>query len=436
MKTKNIYIEDLTFNSNGIASFTLLEEKGNSVQILIGRLAKEGDGLYTFEDISTTSQALEIISYVNLMDSRYIKKNTSYEQGVMDVRLRDLQYEWRKALKAMAQPEKPTSEAEVEVEDAPKTENPQPKKKVKSSDVKIEVKAPVETPKVGLEAVIFDTVKQAVESKETAEGVKQMINNYLDTHGIVPNKTHIVVERKGGQKTDVGSQHEKFETILRCLQAGTNICLVGPAGSGKTTAVSNASKALGLPFYSKSVSSHTGVHEFFGYQDANGKYVRTLFREAYENGGVFLLDEFDAGNPNVLASMNQATANGHCAFADGMITKHEDFIVVMAGNTFGHGATTEYVGRNQIDAATLDRFVFINFGYDEKFELELSSNRDWCKEVQAFRRKVAEKKIRAIISPRATFDGEKLLAVGLPKSEVLEMVIFKGMTEDERALIS
>jgi MoxR-like ATPase len=254
--------------------------------------------------------------------------------------------------------------------------------------------------------------------------------------GLEPNRTEIVVKKLDGTKKNVGTQHKDFETILQCVSAKVNIALVGPAGSGKTTTVSQVAKALDLPFYSKSVSAQTGVHEFFGYQDANGNYVRTLFREAYENGGVFLLDEFDAGNPNVLASMNQATANGSCAFADGMVKKHDDFVVVMAGNTYGHGATQEYVGRNKIDSATLDRFAFINFDYDENMEFSLATNKDWCKEVQELRKKVADKKIKTIISPRATFEGEKMLMVGMPKEKVMELIIFKGMNEAERKLLS
>jgi len=291
----------------------------------------------------------------------------------------------------------------------------------------------IERPKaVGLEGQLQDIVFNVLESDFTT----QTLQNKMVQLGLEPNRTEIVVKKLDGIKKNVGVQHKDFKTILQCISAKVNIALVGPAGSGKTTTVSQVAKSLDLPFYSKSVSAQTGVHEFFGYQDANGNYVRTLFREAYENGGVFLLDEFDAGNPNVLASMNQATANGHCAFADGMVAKHEDFVVVMAGNTFGHGATKEYVGRNKIDSATLDRFAFVNFGYDEDMEMSLANNKDWCKEVQAIRKKVADKKIKTIVSPRATFEGEKMLMVGMTKSKVLELIIYKGLNEAERKLLS
>lgn len=206
--------------------------------------------------------------------------------------------------------------------------------------------------------------------------------------------------------------------------------------SGKTTMVEESAKVLDLPFYSKSVSVQTGTHEFFGYYDANGNYVPTLFRKAYEEGGVFLLDEFDAGNPNVLAALNQSVANGSCPFPDKMVPKHKDFIMVIAGNTFGTGATMEYVGRNKIDAATLDRFVFMEIPYDEKFELNLAKDKEWCKEVQQYRKIANTKGLKVVISPRATFYGEMLLAAGLPKADVLKMTVLKGLTPSEVDLLT
>lgn len=274
--------------------------------------------------------------------------------------------------------------------------------------------------------------KRKTKSKEQRELEKEMQQASEEEESIEDKLEAMkkVIEDKLEEEHNK-NQHFKFPLVLKSIKAGVNVALVGPAGSGKTTVVSKCAEKLGLHFYSKSVSAQTGSHEFFGYQDANGVYIRTLFREAYEFGGVFLLDEFDAGNPNVLAALNQATANGSCSFADGMISKHEDFVVVMAGNTFGHGATSEYVGRNKIDAATLDRFAFIEFPYDEQFEMRLAENKEWCSEVQTIREVVGRKKIKTIVSPRATFDGAKLLKAGVSKEDVLSLMIYKGLTEQE-----
>lgn len=201
-----------------------------------------------------------------------------------------------------------------------------------------------------------------------------------------------------------------------------------------TTIVSNVAKILDMGFASQSVSAQSTTFDFFGYKNAKGDYVSTLFREKYENGGVFLLDEFDAGNPNVLAALNQATANDEAPFPDKMVERHKDFIIIMAGNTF-NGGTIDYVGRNKIDAATLDRFAYLYIGYDEDLERAISTNESWCNKVQEYRENALRKKVRVIISPRATFYGEQLIASGISQSEVEDMVIFKALNDDERNLI-
>ena len=276
-------------------------------------------------------------------------------------------------------------------------------------------------------------IAEEVYDTKTAE--LPTLKDQLHELGIHPEPVTVTVKAPRKPDKKVENQHFLFPNVLKALAARVNVALVGPAGSGKTSMVHNAADALDLPFYSKSVSAQTGVHEFFGYQDANGNFVRTLFREAYEHGGVFLVDEFDAGNPNVLAALNQATANGSCAFPDRMVEKHKDFIAVMAGNTYGTGATAEYVGRNKIDAATLDRFVFIEVPYDETLEMALATNKEWCQKVQKYRGIAKRKKVKCIISPRATFNGQALIEAGMDEEFVLQSVVFKNLSEDEIRLL-
>jgi cobaltochelatase CobS len=205
---------------------------------------------------------------------------------------------------------------------------------------------------------------------------------------------------------------------------------VGPAGSGKSYAAQSIAKALGLPFYFQPVGSQTTKFDLLGYLDATGSYITTHLRQAFEFGGVFLLDEVDAGNPNVLTVINGLLENGHGSFPDRIVERHPDFVMIAAANTYGRGADRLYVGRNQIDGATLDRFDCVDWDYDEELETSLSGNADWTKKVQSIRQAVSDLKEKLIVSPRASMKGAQLLAAGFTENEVLDMVIYKGINAE------
>lgn len=267
-------------------------------------------------------------------------------------------------------------------------------------------------------------------SEELLKGLNEQVKREVDA---VKGQISGTIEIKiNGQVTGTvkGHKHQCFEQIVQGAAIRDNMMLVGPAGSGKTTVCEQVAGALGLAFYCQSVCSQTSKSELLGYMDANGHYVRTSFREAFEKGGVFVLDEMDAGNPNVLAVLNSALANTWCSFADGMVKKHADFLVIGCANTFGLGASAQYVGRNALDAATLDRFSIIEFPYDEALETALSPDKSFCKVVQQIRRSLAGE--RVIVSPRASIQGGKLLLAGQTLEQVMQVRILKGMPENLR----
>ena len=236
---------------------------------------------------------------------------------------------------------------------------------------------------------------------------------------------------KTENKTSViptGLHHKVLPDIITFLNAGINVYMVGAAGSGKTTIAEQAAHALNLPFYFNGALD--SEYKLTGFIDAKGCIVSTAFRRAYENGGVYLFDEVDASLPSALLAFNAALANGHTDFPDCSVKKHADFKCIAAANTFGKGADRQYVGRNQLDAATLDRFAFIEVDYDHKLERALTQNDDWCDYVQAIRKAVFSLKIRHVVSPRASINGAKLLAAGVSKDKVIDSVIWKGLDSD------
>ncbi len=239
----------------------------------------------------------------------------------------------------------------------------------------------------------------------------------------------IVVEITTGKKKatiDAGTQHQTFPALLTMISAGCPVFMVGPAGSGKTRGGEEVARVLGRKFYPQSVGPQTTQSHLMGYMDAAGKYIRTAFRDAFEKGGLFLLDEIDAGNPGVLTCLNSALANTYCSFPDGIIKRHGEFICIAAGNTWGSGADRQYVGRNQIDAATLDRFAFLTWDYDQALETAIAGATEWTAFVQAIRARVFATGSRLVVSPRASIMGNQLLAAGMARDQVEAALIWKG----------
>lgn len=233
-----------------------------------------------------------------------------------------------------------------------------------------------------------------------------------------------------------GIKHKQLEQLIAYASLRLSPLLVGMAGTGKTHAGFQTAEALGLPFYSISVGAQTTKTDIMGYMDASGRYIRTHFREAYEHGGVFLMDEIDAGNANVLITINAALSNGLAAFPDAMIKRHPDFVFIASANTFGNGANRQYVGRNQLDAATLDRFAIIEWLIDDDLEESLAvglNGKAWYMAVRASRDFVSEKGIRALISPRATQKGSRLIDIGQPLEEVIDATLLGSVPDDKKS---
>jgi len=275
--------------------------------------------------------------------------------------------------------------------------------------------------------------KTALDLPALLDLVKKMIDDATKDNV----KTIQVVNTETQERKDLGIQHFLFETALTVIQGGCNLMLVGPAGSGKTHMVHAIADALSIRFIPQSVTSQTSLSSLMGYMSASGAYVSSPFRDAYENGGLYLLDEIDAGNANVISALNAATSNGCCLFPDNtLIEKHANFRIAAGANTYGRGANRQYAGRNPIDGATLDRFVVLDMPYDEALENALATNRDWCREVQNIRKAVdSMPDIKHIVSPRATFAGSKLLAMGIDRETVREMTIWKGLNAETKARI-
>ncbi len=239
-------------------------------------------------------------------------------------------------------------------------------------EAQIEERAPAhgtDALRTALREIIGDTLDE----KRVTEIVRQIVKQEA---GLAPVRVEVVTP--AGKTFDCGTQHRQFSKLMTKLLAGRNVYLAGPAGTGKTTAARNAaemlSKTLGreIPFYFNGAID--SEHKLLGFTDAQGRVVSRPFRKAFTEGGVYLFDEVDASLAGALLAFNAALSNDTCDFPDGCLQKHPDFRCIAAANTWGFGATHDYVGRAKLDEAFRDRFVMLKWDTDEALERRIALN--------------------------------------------------------------
>ena len=283
---------------------------------------------------------------------------------------------------------------------------------------------------------ILMMIKEAIESRNLEDRIDEKLekafNDKLEeyTNKIQMPVTHIIKLKDIvlGQ-TSGGYYHEKFEQILTQVQLDEPIMLIGPAGSGKNVCISQVAEALGQHMYYTNNASNE--FKLTGFIDAGGNYRDTEFYKAFKNGGIFFLDEIDNSDPSALIVINSALANGYMAFPHETIDRHPDFRIIAAANTWGKGADLEYVGRNALDAATLDRFDNIFFDYDTKLEQALYPSDEVLEFMWAFRNAVYQSKIPHIVSTRGIGKVYKKEINEIPVEDILTSNVVKNLGQDD-----
>lgn len=235
---------------------------------------------------------------------------------------------------------------------------------------------------------------------------------------------------------------EEFPRIIKRAAARLNVALVGPAGCGKTHVSALVAKALGLSFGSLSVSFGMPRSDILGQFVPIGKrgsfeYVASNFINKYENGGVFLIDEGDNGDPNTMGTFNQALANDHFDLpgrrGNHRVNRHPDFVCIIAMNTYGQGADMKYVGRAQLDAATLDRFKAgtVTMDYSPAVETALV-NPDVLRWGRRIRANIERTGLNHIMSTRCMLNYTKLAAMGDTENDWTDSY-FQGVSTADKS---
>lgn len=258
--------------------------------------------------------------------------------------------------------------------------------------------------------------------------VAQQIASLAPTVIELPNKKKVKLE---------GRLHRKFKDALFYAELERQLFVAGPAGSGKTTLAEQVAKALKLDFAFISCSAGLSEAHLLGRMLFNGDYVTSDFVRLYENGGVFLFDEIDAADANTMLVINSALANGVLSVPNRKenqyAKRHKDFICICAGNTWGSGSF-EYHGRNQLDAAFLDRFAVSKLVVDYDTGLEkmiCGEAEDLAKMLWALRKAVEKNRVRRVVSTRAFVSGARQIAAGLTVDKIVSTLMI-GWSDEEK----
>lgn len=238
----------------------------------------------------------------------------------------------------------------------------------------------------------------------------------------------------------VGLTHRLFEKLVKLIQVQTvdgnhvNVYMHGPAGSGKSTAASQAAKALEIPYGYTSLNPQTPESRLIGFIHAGGQYVETEFFKRYTQGGVYCLDEIDNAASSLITTLNSLLENGHGAFPHGIFPRHKDFVCVCTANTIGRGGNINYPERRALDGAFLDRFHFIEWTYDDSLVKAIvygilgdTDGKTFMDRIDESKTKLQSKYPSHIVSPRAYIQGAAMLKNGFVLSDILDSVVFRGV---------
>jgi predicted ATPase len=229
-----------------------------------------------------------------------------------------------------------------------------------------------------------------------------------------------------------GHAHHEDPTvnrIIRCLKAGIkNVWLYGPAGSGKTWAAMEAAKILNLPITILSCSAGTSASDFVG------RRLPTVepspVSAAIGLSGIIVLDEITMLDPAIAAVANAMLANSIIQTTHGAIERKA--AIIATSNTTGDGANRQYIGNNQLDAATLDRFTggMIAVDYNTEYERQ-TFPRDVFLYVSHLRDVIRINSFRRIASTRSMIAATQIREIGGDwKNDIIS-----NWTPEERAKI-
>ena len=176
-------------------------------------------------------------------------------------------------------------------------------------------------------------------------------------------------------------------SILAGFAHNKHVLIQGYHGTGKSTHIEQVAARLNWPCVRINLDTHVSRVDLIG-KDAivikDGKQM-TEFQEgilpwAYQNPLALVLDEYDAGRPDVMFVIHRILeAEGRLTLLDQsrVIHPHESFRLFATANTIGSGDINGiYHGTQQINQAQMDRWNIIStlnyLSHEKEVEIVLS----------------------------------------------------------------
>ena len=312
----------------------------------------------------------------------------------------------------------------------------------------------------GLEEIIVNGVLTKVQpfiEEGIGNAVKETEDTLISTFHEETNKLAEKVDKKieGLQRpikvyiNDVetkevsGLKHEKFAEVLECLKLFGRVWTFGPSGTGKSFLIEQCAKALGFDKeegtyeYLKGSAGVTESH-MTGRMTFDGTFIDGSVARAFRNGTFLCLDEFDGFDANAGLVFNSVLDNQGVLSTPNdkdnpHVLKKDGFNVAVASNTLCDGQDFEYVGRGQIDGATLDRLqaVKVYIDYDKNIERALSGDFiDMAECLWELRNRIQKNHLKRIISTRLFVDGQTWRLAGKSNKVLLDKITC-GWTKEE-----
>lgn len=331
---------------------------------------------------------------------------------------------------------------------------------------KEEKKETMPTPTNPYDSMVTDIQNRILEYlKHNLPNEEKIKNMILEECAKTQRVVHVVEDRRKvpTETRDITEPvHKAMSDLLGIIQSECWPAIVGPTGGGKTLGVLQCARILDIKLVCiKQMTRIIAPHDLIGYMDATGNYRKGAWTDAilgYEYStwpiekkdypALLVVDEMDNANENIIMII-KALQTGRIAMPYGMQEVNTKLTVISTMNTWGTGATREYVGRCAQDAALLNEFQFIEWNYDTEFEwsllqqlyksyenpgdYQLTDIRRLLDLFIAMRAKAETQKVRVIISTRNIINVTKMLMsnAGWPIHKALCMSVYKGLKEEE-----